>query len=394
MFGTGHRKDRMTEREARIAFNLLPTVGSVTVARLAAEAGGSVAEAYARYPDKRDWEGKEPDWEREIARAAKMKVTIVTELDDAYPPLLKEIASPPLALYVAGDPAVLSKAGVALVGTRAATAYGRETAERLAAGLAQRGWAVFSGLATGIDAAAHRGALLGGGATAGVLGGALDQFFPSENRKLAREMVEKGGCVASEFPFGRRPDAQTFPQRNRIVSGLAHGVVAVECPLRSGTLITCSRAAEQGRPVMAVPGRVDWKAAAGCNQLIREGARLVTSVDDIVEELTPLGGERRKVNGEGGKVNGGVKVERGKVKGERRVENGVGSSEKPFTFHLSSFTLEESLVLRAIPEGGATIDAVAREAKLPVGKVNALLVGLRLKGRVRFFPGNRVTVAG
>ena len=111
----------MTEREARIAFNLLPTVGSVTVARLAAEAGGSVAEAYARYPDKRDWEGKEPDWEREIARAAKMKVTIVTELDDAYPPLLREIASPPLALYVAGDPAVLSKAGVALVGTRAAT---------------------------------------------------------------------------------------------------------------------------------------------------------------------------------------------------------------------------------------------------------------------------------
>ena len=392
MCGAGHRKDRMTEREARIAFNMIPTVGSVTVARLAAEAGGSVAEAYARYPDKRDWEGKEPEWEREIARAAKMRVTIVTELDDAYPPLLKEIASPPLALYVTGDPAVLSKAGVALVGTRAATAYGRETAERLAAGLAQRGWAVFSGLAAGIDAAAHRGALAGGGATAGILGGALDCFFPNENRKLARERVEKAGCVASEFPFGRRPDAQTFPQRNRIVSGISHGVVAVECPLRSGTLITCSRAVEQGRAVMAVPGRVDWKVAAGCNHLIREGARLVTCVEDIVEELTPLGvkcevkGERGKVKGE---VKGVVKGERGKVKGVVKDPD----DRSPFTFHHSPFTIEGSLVMRAIPEGGATVDAIVREAKLPIEKVNSLLVGLRLKGRVRFLPGNRVMAA-
>ena len=384
MCGAGHRKDRMTEREARIAFNMIPTIGSVTVARLAAEAGGSVADAYARYPDKRDWEGKEPDWEREMARAAKMRVTIVTELDDAYPPLLKEIASPPLALYVTGDPAVMSKAGVALVGTRAATAYGRETAERLAAGLAQRGWAVFSGLAAGIDAAAHRGALVGGGATAGILGGALDCFFPNENRKLAREMVEKGGCVASEFPFGRRPDAQTFPQRNRIVSGISHGVVAVECPLRSGTLITCSRAVEQGRSVMAVPGRVDWKVAAGCNHLIREGARLVTCVEDIVEELTPLG-VKCEVKGERGKVKGEVKGEGGKVKGE--------GGRSSFTFHHSPFTIEESLVMRAIPEGGATVDAIVREAKLPIEKVNSLLVGLRLKGRVRFLPGNRVMAA-
>ena len=363
---------------------MIPTIGSVTVARLAAEAGGSVADAYARYPDKRDWEGKEPDWEREMARAAKMRVTIVTELDDAYPPLLKEIASPPLALYVTGDPAVLSKAGVALVGTRAATAYGRETAERLAAGLAQRGWAVFSGLAAGIDAAAHRGALVGGGATAGILGGALDCCFPNENRKLAREMVEKGGCVASEFPFGRRPDAQTFPQRNRIVSGISHGVVAVECPLRSGTLITCSRAVEQGRSVMAVPGRVDWKVAAGCNHLIREGARLVTCVEDIVEELTPLG-VKCEVKGERGKVKGEVKGEGGKVKGE--------GGRSSFTFHHSPFTIEESLVMRAIPEGGATVDAIVREAKLPIEKVNSLLVGLRLKGRVRFLPGNRVMAA-
>ena len=250
---------------------------------------------------------------------------------------------------------------------------------------------MFSGLAAGIDAAAHRGALLGGGATAGILGGALDQFFPSENRKLAREMVEKGGCVASEFPFGRRPDAQTFPQRNRIVSGLSHGVVAVECPLRSGTLITCSRAAEQGRPVMAVPGRVDWKVAAGCNQLIRDGARLVTNVDDIIEELTPLG-KTSKIEGmkvEGRKMASGAKRETADNRRPTPVER-RSTSDAP----QATFTLEESLVLRAIPENGATIDMVAREAKLPMEKVNVLLVGLRLKGRVRFLPGNRVTVAG
>jgi len=368
----------MTEREARIAFNMIPTVGAVTVARLAAEAGGSVAEAYARYPDRRDWEGREPQWERELERAAKTNVKILTELDDAYPPLLREVASPPLALYVAGDPSVLSCPGVALIGTRAATAYGREMAERLASGLARREWAVFSGLAAGIDAAAHRGALVAGGKTAGVLGGALDRFFPEVNRALAREMVEKGGCVASEFPFGRRPDAQTFPQRNRIVSGISHGVVAVECPLRSGTLITCSRAAEQGRPVMAVPGRVDWKSAAGCNRLIREGARLVTSVDDILEELTPLSAAKRPSCGRASSV----------VSQAPRRAHSV-DREPP-----QSFTLEEALVMRAIPAAGTTTDAVVRASGLPPSRVNTLLVGLRLKGRVKFLPGNRVVTDG
>ena len=162
----------MTEREARIAFNMIPAVGAVTVARLAAEAGGSVAAAYERYPRKQDWEGREPDWARELERAEKMNVRIVTEIDPGYPPQLGTIASPPLALYVVGDPAALARPGVALVGTRAATAYGRDVAERFAFGLAQRGWVVVSGLARGIDAAAHRGALAGGGITVGVLGGA------------------------------------------------------------------------------------------------------------------------------------------------------------------------------------------------------------------------------
>ena len=375
----------MTEREARIAFNMIPTVGAVTLARLMRETHGSAAAAYEFYPEKRDWEGKEPAWEREIEQAAKQHVRLVTDLDADYPPQLREIASPPLVLYVVGDVSVLSKPGVALVGTRKATAYGRETAKTFAAGLARAGWAVFSGLALGIDAAAHEGALAGGGATAGVLGGALDMFYPEANRALARRMVENGGCVVSEFPFGRRPDAQTFPQRNRIVSGLARGVVAVECPLRSGTLVTCLRANEQGRAVMAVPGRIDWPSSAGCLNLIREGARMVTCVDDVIEELTPIAQK---------KVATSATLPSGKHPVATSVAGRAVAPRPPKPSQPAlpevKLSIEEALVLRQVPAAGATLDAVARAAQLPVAKTNALLVALRLKGRVRFLPGNRV----
>jgi DNA processing protein len=254
--------------------------------------------------------------------------------------------------------------------------YGRETATRLGEGLARRGWTVISGLATGIDAAAHRGALAGGGRTIGVLGGALDCFFPEANRALAREMVAAGGCGGSEFPFGRHPDAQTFPQRNRVVSGLSRGVVAVECPLRSGTLITCLRAAEQGRPVMAVPGRIDWKTSAGGLHLIRDGARLVTGVSDVLEEVMDLGSTARP-------PQAGATVRPGRMRVAPRTFPSVENPDVPLS-------ADEARVYRAIPAGGATRDAVATDVDLPAGTVNALLVALRIKGRVRFRPGNRV----
>ena len=181
----------------------------------------------------------------------------------------------------------------------------------------------------------------------------------------------------SEFPFGRRPDAQTFPQRNRVVSGLARGVVAVECPLRSGTLVTCLRANEQGRAVMAVPGRIDWPSSAGCLNLIREGARMVTSVDDVIEELTPIAPKK----GEGKKQ---VAQQRAPPVGGRAV------APRPLALPEVKLSVEEALVLRQVPAAGVTVDAVARAAQLPIAKTNALLVALRLKGRVRFLPGNRV----
>ena len=385
----------MTEREARIAFNMIPTVGAVTFARLVRETEGDAAAAWEFYPNKLDWEGKTPDWEREIARAEKMKIKIVTEADAEYPQQLRNIPSPPLALYVAGSVEALSKSAVALVGTRHSTEYGRDVAERFAFGLAKRGWCVVSGLARGIDACAHRGALAAEGVTVGVLGGALDMFYPNENRALAREMVEKGGCVASEFPFGRAPDVQTFPQRNRIVSGLAKGVVAVECPIHSGTLIACTRAVEQGRAVMAVPGRIDWRTSEGCHHLIREGARMVTSVDDIVEELTPLSSRAKQADSSSARNAAAPRRTVRQVEARPDAEPLAGcgpakASKNAPVLPEAKISSEEASVLRAVPEEGATMDAVARICGLGAACVSALLVGLRLKGRVRLLPGNRV----
>ena len=209
---------------------------------------------------------------------------------------------------------------------------------------------------------------MAGGVTVGVLGSGIDRFYPPENRELAREMVKKGGAVVSEFPFGRPPDQETFPIRNHVVAALARGVVAVEAPLKSGTLITTGIAADLGRTVMAVPARVDNRMSAGCLKLIREGAILVRNADDILEAMSEL-------------LPRGIK--------DRGL--GVGGQERddPDT---PKYSVEEALVMTHVDEDGISIDELVRETKLPVQKVNALAMSLRLKGFVRFLPGNRISL--
>lgn len=372
----------MTEKEAYVAFNLTEQIGSVKVGELV-EKFGSVVAAWENYPKKVSRAGGEVDWQAEFKLAKKFGVEILTPADDAYPQMLRDAPGRPLALYVKGEVSALSKPALALIGTRRATPYGLDQAFGFARDLAAGGWMILSGLALGIDAEAHKGALAAGGVTVGVLGSGLDKFYPEENRELAREIVAKGGAVVSEFPFGRAPDTQTFPQRNHVVAALARGVIAIESPVKSGTLITTGIALDLGRTVMAVPGRVDSRSSQGCLKLIREGARLVRNARDVEEEMSEL-----------------LPRSHGEATSRRLKGKGPSTSTSlppdPLTPAPSTpqppFSVEEALVMKHIDVEGISIDELVRKTKLPVAKVNALCMTLRLKGRVRYFPGNRVAL--
>ncbi|MBZ5599899.1 MAG: DNA-processing protein DprA [Acidobacteriia bacterium] len=219
----------------------------------------------------------------ELARAA--GVQIVAFEDAAYPSQLKQIYDPPLVLYVRGNVAAVSQPGIAVIGTRHPTPYGTGMAERLACDLAVRGLVIFSGLARGVDTAGHRGAIAGKGKTVAVLGTGIDVIYPKENTRLTEQMLALGGALVSEFPLSTFPAPQNFPIRNRIISGVSIGVLVVEAAEYSGTRITARCALEQGRDVYAVPGNVTNKNSWGPNTLIKQGAKLVATWDDVWEEL-------------------------------------------------------------------------------------------------------------
>lgn len=223
----------------------------------------------------------------ELALCRKLNVQVVCRGSPGYPAKLEEIPDPPGLLYVQGAFEPRDQLSIAIVGSRRCTPYGLRMAERLAAALGRVGLTVVSGLARGIDAAAHRGALKVGGRTIAVMANGLARIYPPENEDLAREIVS-AGAVLSEMPMEQGPLAGLFPQRNRLISGLCLGVVVVEATPRSGSLSTARHAVEQNREVFAVPGPVDSLSSQGCHRLIRDGARLVETVDDIMEELGPL----------------------------------------------------------------------------------------------------------
>ncbi len=371
----------MTEHEAYVAFNMVPDIGYVRLCALAKERGGVVA-AWEAFREKVDRHGAPIEWERELCRAERMHVTIVTCDDSRYPAALGSLQSKPLALYVFGDSNAIAKKGIAVVGTRSPTLYGLDMAEKFAYGIARNGYSVISGLAVGIDAAAHKAALSAEGTTIGILGGALDRFFPEDNRDLGRRIASEGGAVVSEYPFGFPPGKQTFPQRNRIVAALSRGVLAVEAPLQSGTLITCAFASKIGRKVMAIPANLDSRNSAGCWKLIRGGATMVTSPEEVVAAVEADAMPVADKVADGRKtLNVGV----GRSAANRTVP---GSAVEPST--KPQLTLEEAAVLKAIPSVGITLDRLAFDTRLPAARVGQATMSLRLKRLVRFLPGNRV----
>lgn len=272
-----------------------PGVGAVTYARLL-EALGSPQEVLATPRQGLQQLGLaqesidfivSPDWDciaPDLEWLEQPDAHILTLQDLAYPLLLKEISDPPPVLFVYGDPTVLGLPQLAMVGSRNPTPSGAETAREFAAHLAGWGLTITSGLAQGIDAASHLGALEGGGATVAVTGTGLDRVYPAAHRELAHQVAEQGALL-SEFPAGTPPLTANFPRRNRIISGLAMGTLVVEAAVQSGSLITARQALEQGREVFAVPGSIHNPQSRGCHSLIRQGAKLVETAQDIFDEL-------------------------------------------------------------------------------------------------------------
>lgn len=291
------------------------------------------------------------------------EVTVIGVDDADYPALLREIRRPPPLLYVLGDPACLNLPQIAIVGSRNPTPGGSDNAYQFARFLAGAGFTITSGLALGVDGAAHAGALAVEGRTVAVLGTGIDRIYPARHRRLAQDIVAQGGALVSEFPLDTRSNAGNFPQRNRIISGLSCGTLVVEAAVQSGSLITARLALEQNREVFAIPGSIHNPLARGCHKLIREGAKLVETGQDIVEEL-------------------------GALLGFQRVElrdHGAEAADPAVALEPA-----EASLLQAMGYDPVDVDTLAQRTSLDVGVIAAQLVGLEIKGVVSSMPGGYV----
>ena len=281
--------------------------------------------------------------------------------DARYPVLLGNIPDPPLVLYVHGDPDCLGLPALALVGSRNPTDGGRRNAHDFAFHLAAGGFCIVSGMAQGIDSAAHRGALKAGAVTVAVLGHGVDRIYPAGNRELAREIVAANGALVSEFALGAPPSKHHFPLRNRIISGMSLGTVVIEAAQRSGSLITARLAGEQGREVFALPGSIHNPLARGCHRLIRQGAKLVETTDDIVAEVGPLAGRLLTASG------------------ERDDTSKAAPEDEDDGSELDEYLSHDPV----------TIDELIARSGLTIDQVSSILLILELKGKVERLAGGR-----
>ena len=315
----------------------------------------------------------------EAKRVAEAGAGFLTPEDEAYPGRLLEIYDPPPVLWVRGDASILNRAGIAVVGTRHPTPYGSGMAEILSRDLARRGMAVLSGMARGVDTCAHKGALDAGGVTVAVWGTGIDVIYPKENKKLAEQIVAQGGAVVSEFPMGTFPAPQNFPIRNRTLSGMSVGVLVVEAAEYSGTRITARCALEQGRDVYAVPGNATNKNAWGPNTLIKQGAKLTATWEDVWEDLpSQIRAELED------------KMER-QMEAKESFDGGTASLFAGQTAEQApSMGEHERMVMRELRQDEALQldDLIERlEPKMVSGEVFTALFELELAGRVKQMPG-------
>lgn len=363
----------MTRTEAYLVLNLLPKIGPVRVRRLIERFGTPELALAASSREIMTIDGfseelaatvsrwkEQCDLETELRRIGELNLRIITQEDELYPPLLKTIHDPPVVLYVMGDLAIRDHNAVGVVGSRGATSYGMAMTKKLSFQISYAGYTVISGLARGIDTAAHEAALAAKGRTVGVLGSGIGAFYPPENQALAEKMAESG-AVVSEYPVDRIADKQTFPYRNRIVAGWSCGLLVVEAPARSGSLITAQQAVEQGRTVYAVPGNIDRPTSMGCNRLIQQGARLVTDGADILDDLNTL------------------------------FPTAPAAPKTEESRPAAPLTLDEEIIFRALGTDETHINELITRSGLTPATVSSTLMRLEMKRVIRPLPGKRYT---
>ena len=359
----------MNATEACIALNMLPTVGPVRLRKLLEVFREPQQILAAKRGDLRKVEriGNEvadqiSNWESTIDLPAELQrirdfgANVITQQSPLYPRPLREIHAPPIVLYVWGELLDRDHHGIGVIGARRTTHYGTESAKKLAYQLAYAGLTVISGLARGIDTAAHQGALAAKGRTIAVIGSGLAKLYPPENAALAEKIRNGNGAIVSEFSMDVEPDRQTFPMRNRIISGWSHGILVVEAGLNSGALITAAQALEQGRAVYAVPGQINAPSAMGSNRLIQQGAKLVMDASDVLDDLEILLPEAKP-------------------------------SPETAVRPLPPLSDEERRVFGAIHTTETSIDDIAAGSELPSGVVSSTLLQLELKRLVKQLPG-------
>src|SRR6266481_757121 len=359
----------MNATEACIALNMLPTVGPVRLRKLLEVFKRPEEILAAKRDELRKVEGignevadQISNWESIIDLAGELKrvrafgATAITQESSSYPKALREIHAPPIVLYVWGELKERDHHAIGIIGARRTTHYGVDSAKKLAFQLAYAGLTVISGLARGIDTAAHQGALAAKGRTIAVIGSGLSRLYPPENAALAEKIRNGNGAILSEFSMEIEPDRQTFPMRNRIISGWSQGILIVEAGLNSGALITASQAIEQGRSVYAVPGHINAPSAMGSNRLIQQGAKLVMDASDILDDLQILLPETKP-------------------------------SPQAAARPLPPLSEEERRIYDAIDATETSIDDISTKSELPSAAVSSALLQLELKRLVKQLPG-------
>jgi len=357
----------MTRSEALIILNMVPEMGTIRLQKLlkyfdkpesilkASEdklmaVGGIGPQISAKIHSL-----KNEDLDKELVSVKKLGLKILTQDDKDYPENLKNIPDPPIVLYVKGELKQEDRLAIGIVGSRRASFYGLTNAQNFASDLSDKGFTIVSGMAHGIDTYAHRGALKAGGRTIAVMGSGFNHIYPEENKEFAEE-ISKSGAAISEFPINTLPLKQNFPCRNRIISGLSLGVLIVEAARNSGALITADFALEQGREVFAIPGKVDSNNSFGTNGLIKQGAKLVTCVDDILEEFI---------------------MPKEKTRTESRVEETLTQDK------------EEDRVYNLISEQSIQLDELVEKTNLDIPRISGILLRLQMKRLVQQLPGKQ-----